>query len=276
VDAYEIRTAERFDAADIVAVLSAADLGSRQLAFLKRTLASPRCRTLMGWDGGRPVATALAIRLDGATAWLANVAVVPDHQRRGLGRTLVDRSLAWLLDGGAQTVSLLATEAGRGLYARLGFVPDGVVYDKYRIPARLAPKGPGTVRPGTLTEALRLDAEATGEGRAPLLEPFAKRVVVAGAAADGDGARGYALALPWGGGPVVARDDEVAHALWWHVYGQAAGARWAVPDSNAAARALARRYGLGADGVSVRMRYGPGPTAPGPAAIWAAYSLAAG
>jgi GNAT superfamily N-acetyltransferase len=270
---FEVTAAEGTDAADVAAVLARADLGSRQDAFLDLTLASEAARTFLVWDGGRPVATALALGF-GASGWLANVAVAPEHRRRGLGRRVAELAVAWLVEGGARTVSLLATEMGRPIYERMGFAPDGLPYDKYRIPPGLERRGQASVRPASLETALALDREATGEHRQVLLAPFADRMVEA-AGPDGSGL-GYALGLPWGGGPVVSADVESAHALWWHVYGRAAGARWAVPQGNAAARDLAARYGLTPDGTSLRMRYGPALDATGPSEVWAAWSLAAG
>lgn len=273
MDNVVVQTAERPDADDVAAVLAAAELGSRQMGFLDLTLASDAARTFLVWDGPRPVATALALAF-GASGWLANIAVVPAYRRRGLGARVSELALAWLVRGGARTVTLLATEAGRPVYERLGFASEGLPYAKYRIPPGLAPKGPVGVRPVDLDRALALDGQATGERRGMLLAPLADGLVEAVGA--GGAGSGYGLALPWGGGPVVSADAAAAHALWWHVYGQAAGARWAVAATNEGARALAARYGLPSDATSLRMRYGPPLGAPGPARVWAAWSLAAG
>lgn len=269
----ELRVARPGDARHVAAVLAAADLGSRQLPFLNLALSAPAARTVLVWDLQRPVATALALGY-GASGWIANVAVAPDYRRCGLGLRVTEAALSWLLRTGARTVRLLATDLGRPLYERLGFAPEGAPCDKYTVPDGLVPKGPTGVRPVAPEHALALDREATGECRDMLLRPFADRLV---GAATGDGApSGYALALPWGGGPVVAADEDAAHALWWHVYGRGRNTRWAVHPANAGARDLARRYDLSPAGTSLPMRYGEALAADGPAEVWALWSLAAG
>jgi GNAT superfamily N-acetyltransferase len=270
----EIGTARPGDGERVAAVLAAADLGSRQAGFLALTLGSTSAHTVLAWDGSRPVATALALGY-GESGWIGNVAVVPDHRRRGLGLRVTEVALAWLTGRGARTVHLLATDLGRPLYERLGFVAEGAPCDKYTVPDGLHPKGPTEVRPSGITRALALDHEATGEWRETMLAPFALHLVEPDLPAL-KGPVGYALRLPWGGGPVVATGEEGAHALWWHVYGSGGGVRWAVDPSNAGARDLARLYGLKPVGTSLRMRYGAPLPAPGPAAAWALWSLAAG
>ncbi|UOX86950.1 GNAT family N-acetyltransferase [Amycolatopsis sp. FBCC-B4732] len=72
----------------------------------------------------------VAVSFDGAPAARGRVAVAsgvavfdkietePDHRRRGLGRVVMHQLSAV---AGAETSALLATEAGRGLYASLGW-----------------------------------------------------------------------------------------------------------------------------------------------------------
>ncbi|ACQ80384.1 GCN5-related protein N-acetyltransferase [Beutenbergia cavernae DSM 12333] len=76
-----------------------------------------------------PTDTAVAMgRIIGDGGWyfhIADMATLPDHQRRGLGR----RILTWLLDEIATRapanpyVTLMADAPGRPLYRSMGFVP---------------------------------------------------------------------------------------------------------------------------------------------------------
>jgi GNAT superfamily N-acetyltransferase len=249
-----LTTADPDAAAAVVELVRASGLSTAQDAFVAFALASPAMRTWLAWQGERPVGTALALAL-GETGWIANVAVLPEARGRGTGGALTEAALAWLVAAGARGVHLLATELGQPVYERLGFAAEGGVYDKYTVPMGLAPfagEQPAVGR-GALKTALAIDAAATGERRAALIAPFAARV-----RATHDRDAGYALALPWGGGPIVALDDATARALWWRLYGSHAGLRWTVPAGNRAARLLARSYDLRPTGQSVRMRYGVG------------------
>lgn len=258
------------DRPHVEAILAAADLSSRQPPFLRFTLETPGLRTWLAWQGDDLVGTALAASF-GRTGWIGNVAVHPGHRRHGVGRSVTEAALAWLMAGGAVRVRLLATEMGRRLYQGLGFEPEGEPWDKYTIAPGLVAKGPTAVTSASLAACLAADEAATGDRREHLLGPFDDRLL---GVPEGDG---YGLALPWGGGPVVASTPDVGHALWWHVYGAAAGQRWAVPHENRAARELAQAYGLVHAGTSLPMRYGLASGASGrPDRVWAAWSLAVG
>ncbi len=56
-------------------------------------------------------------------AYLLNLYVYPEYRRRGVAKLLVETSVGWCRDAGYATVSLHASEVGRGLYASLGFHP---------------------------------------------------------------------------------------------------------------------------------------------------------
>lgn len=55
-------------------------------------------------------------------AWLADVIVDPDHRGRGLGRALVDGVLEDLAPLGLKRIVLKASESGRPLYERAGWI----------------------------------------------------------------------------------------------------------------------------------------------------------
>jgi ribosomal protein S18 acetylase RimI-like enzyme len=66
-------------------------------------------------------------RVIGDGGWyfhIADMAVLPEHQRRGLGSAVLDHLLQQIRDGAPDgaLVTLLADPPGRSLYTRHGFV----------------------------------------------------------------------------------------------------------------------------------------------------------
>ncbi|MCA5893901.1 GNAT family N-acetyltransferase [Isoptericola sp. NEAU-Y5] len=91
-------------------VHAAAVAGSRNYGIYRRST-------------GEQVAYARIVT-DGATfAWLADVIVDPAHRGRGLGTTVVTGALADVEPLGLRRVLLKASDEGRVVYERLGFVP---------------------------------------------------------------------------------------------------------------------------------------------------------
>jgi len=73
---------------------------------------------------GRPIAMGRVIG-DGGTAFqVVDIAVLPEHQGRGLGKRIMGEIAAWLRDHVPESgyVSLLADVPADGLYAQFGFV----------------------------------------------------------------------------------------------------------------------------------------------------------
>jgi GNAT superfamily N-acetyltransferase len=145
-----------------------------------------------------------------ATGWVHGIVVRPEHQRAGLGARLTETAVQWLRARGVGAVLLLATDAGRPVYERLGFVA-GERYGAFASPA------PGDVSevtverltPARLPAASVLDREATGEDRSRFIASLADGGWVA---VRGDDVVGFHLACPWGGGPTIARDADAGLA----------------------------------------------------------------
>jgi GNAT superfamily N-acetyltransferase len=89
-----------------------------------------------GWfledQAGRVVAGAGLISLefqaqarhpDPRRSWIVNVFTEPAHRRRGLAERLVRTIVAWGKDAGLRSLYLHASDHGRPLYDRLGFLP---------------------------------------------------------------------------------------------------------------------------------------------------------
>ena len=88
--------------------------------FYDLVLRTPSCQPLVGTIEGRVVATGLATA-SGAVGWLGAVVVDEPMRGRGYGRAMTEELCRRLRDAGCGTLSLVATEAGRPLYERLGF-----------------------------------------------------------------------------------------------------------------------------------------------------------
>src|SRR6266516_268905 len=130
----------------------------------------------------------------GATGWVGGVAVVPEARRAGLGRALTEAAIAWLQERGAGTIQLYATDLGRPVYERLGFVAEGacVTLGGPWQPG-WRPAGVRAARADDLQPALAVDRDATGEDRAALIE-------VTGGRLNGPD---LSLSLPDGNAPAI-------------------------------------------------------------------------
>jgi GNAT superfamily N-acetyltransferase len=212
----------------------------------------------------------------GASGWIGAVAVVPEARRTGLGHALTEAAVTWLRDSGVATIHLYATEMGRSIYQRLGFVAEGtcVSLGGSRRRSRRSP-GVRAARQGDLAAALALDRGATGEDRTGLLTalwpesaPGADRAgprttLGPGSAlvveADGQ-VVGFHLAGPWRpGGATVAADPASGLALLASTGGRPDDALPAlsVPEDNTAAIRAMETLGHAERSRTTRMRLGP-------------------
>ena len=156
--------------------------------------------------GGEIAGTAGATIFPGSppTGWVHGIVVRPEHQRTGLGARLTEASMEWLRARSVGAVLLLATDAGRPVYERLGFTA-GERYGSFAWPTT-APDPAATtepLHPGHLRAVLALDREATGEDRSGFIMSLAPSGWVA---RRGREITGFHVACPWGGGPTIARD----------------------------------------------------------------------
>jgi len=137
---YTLRAATAADAAHIAAQREAmfTDMGTEyretvaQFApWVKRHL---QAGTYVGWfveQGGQVVAGAGLLLHDWSPhfldpqplrAYLQNVYTLPEHRGRGLARALTQQAIAETRSRGIRTLSLHASQYGRPLYEKLGFV----------------------------------------------------------------------------------------------------------------------------------------------------------
>ncbi len=76
--------------------------------------------TYIAWDDDRPVG-AVTVTPTGDTAGISLMATPPEHQRKGFGRALLTQVIHDYRRRGVERFHLGATEAGRRLYASIGF-----------------------------------------------------------------------------------------------------------------------------------------------------------
>jgi GNAT superfamily N-acetyltransferase len=163
---------------------------------------------------GAILGTAMRFRWAADYATVGMVLVAPSQQGRGLGRQLMQA----LLDAdAAQAVMLNATEAGLGLYERLGFRPIGMVCQHQGIVA--TPSVESELRQACakdLSGLVALDAAAFGASRVPLIE----RLMAEGEIRmldNGGKLRGFGVRRLFGHGetigPLVAETEDDAIAL---------------------------------------------------------------
>jgi len=76
--------------------------------------------TYVAWGDDGPM-SAVSVTPTGNTAGISLMATPPEHQRKGMGRALLTRVIDDYRSRGVERFYLTATEAGRPLYASLGF-----------------------------------------------------------------------------------------------------------------------------------------------------------
>ena len=252
-----VRHARENEAGAIADLLSRAAFGptvSRLVAF-PRT--SPHGDVLVAENGSGEAAGAVCCVSFGATGWIGALGVAPEARRHGLGRALTEAAVGRLRERGAGTVLLFATDMGRPLYERLGFVAEGAATAWRGTAGAVA----GTLAVRRLREDDRdavgaLDHIATGEDRSNLFEALHP---LSGVAVDRGGAAvGWAAKAPYGAGiAICAADEEAGATLMAAAAGGPAPATLVVPDANATANANLRRWGFRAANAGERMRLGP-------------------
>jgi ribosomal-protein-alanine acetyltransferase len=99
----------------------------------------PRGRLWVAEVPGRGVVGYVGVELSllGGEADLVNLAVEPDHRRRGVGRRLVETAVAYCRDRGVPLIWLrvrAGNRTARRFYRRCGFATTGRFHDYYASP----------------------------------------------------------------------------------------------------------------------------------------------
>ncbi|HEX2102984.1 MAG TPA: GNAT family N-acetyltransferase [Solirubrobacteraceae bacterium] len=251
-----VRDAAEHEAAAIGELLSRAGFGPTVGGLVAFPADSPHGDVLVAERHERPVG-AVCCASFGATGWIGALGVLPEARRRGVGQALTAAACERLRARGAETVLLFATDMGRPLYDRMGFVAEGNA-TAWRGTA-------GVARAGITLRSLRetdrpalaaIDERATGERRGAVLDELRP---LQGLMAERDGeAAGFAVTSPWGAGVAICADvPEAGVALMAAAAGGPGAATMVVPDRNPAAAEALRRWDFTAAAAGERMRLGP-------------------
>jgi GNAT superfamily N-acetyltransferase len=172
-------------------------------------------RCLGGCVDGRIVATATLSSYGDRLGWVGMVLVDQEHRRRGYGTTMLDAVISLGQQVGIPTLGLDATDLGRPLYEKRGFVA-GLPINRWMGEAT-ARTGGGAVTPGQSdwNDILSLDRELLGVDRSPLLRMIAVEAgVIARIVRKSGQLAAFAPARPGRTashiGPVIARNSDAA------------------------------------------------------------------
>lgn len=237
----------------------------------------PFCEAVAAEAGGEVAGIGFGTG-NGPVGWVGMVCVRPRYQGRGIGRALTERVAERLEDRGCRALALTATEAGRPLYEKMGFVTE-TFYHGFSGPGLDPEPPPPNVRrmlPEDLAAVCQLDLRTTGEDRSHLLQALEGPGWVA-VGEDGE-VSGYHLPAPWGGGPTIVPDPEDAAALVRLVRalaGPEGAPRFWLASENEGGLELMRGIGFEEAGRLPRMIRG-GPVSWRPEALWGVFSLGKG
>jgi GNAT superfamily N-acetyltransferase len=240
-----------------VDVLRRAGFGTQVARLLEYPRRSPNGAILVAEGGGGGVSGVACVAAFATTGWIGALGVAPEARRRGLGAALTEAAVRWLRARGSQTVLLYATEAGRPVYDRLGFVTEERAV-AWRGVSGAAP--PADLLRLTESDRARmgaLDRLVTGERREAVLDTI---LPLAGVAVDGGdaGLAGWAIASPWGAGTAIAAArPEIGVALMAAATAGPAAGTLIVPDGNGAATDALHAWRFVRLNDALRMRLGP-------------------
>ncbi|HEX2084572.1 MAG TPA: GNAT family N-acetyltransferase [Solirubrobacteraceae bacterium] len=208
----------------------------------------------------------------GATGWIGALGVLPRVRRRGIGELLTRTAIEWLEERGARTSLLYATEMGRRVYERVGFVAEAPARAWRGTPPGPVPSRVRRLRPGDREAILALDRAATAEDRSPVLDRL-PALLGLGLERDDGTLAAYALNTPWGAGPaVVADDEESGLTMLRALVLEPQPVTVTVPADNPGVGSVLARWGFQPVNTALRMRYGP-PVGHDPTRMFGLFNL---
>jgi GNAT superfamily N-acetyltransferase len=240
-----------------VDVLRRAGFGTQVARLLEYPRRSPDGAILVAEAGQGGVIGVACCASFGQTGWIGALGVAPEARRQGLGTGLTEAAVRWLRNRGAATVLLYATEAGRPVYERLGFVAEERAVAWRGVAGAAPPLDLQRLGDGDRGRLRALDRAVTGERRDAVLDAIHP---LAGVFAPGgvDGMTGWAIASPWGAGTAIAATrPETGVALRAAATSGPAAGTLIVPDGNPAAGDALRAWRFVRLNDALRMRLGP-------------------
>jgi GNAT superfamily N-acetyltransferase len=257
------------------------DWGDRR-GFFHFAAAHAECRPFVAIDPDGAILGTGVATINGSVGWVGTIYVVPERRGEGIGRALTAAVVDALDDARCATQVLVATDAGRRVYEKLGFA----IQTRYRIlesdalPAASDGVGDLAIRPfgaADVPAAAALDRAATGEDRAHLIAAFATEPGSWALAADGT-LRAFLVRPPWGGGATIGPDVDHAVRLLDHrrrLAGPGGRVRAGLLDENVDGLARLRGAGWTEAWSAVRMIRGA-PLDWTPERIWGQFNHALG
>ena len=250
----EVRPARADD--PVARTLDEAGFGPHVARLLGYPRDSPHGEILVGATGRDRLVGGACCASFGATGWIGALGVLPRNRRRGVGELLTKHAVEWLEGRGARTVLLYATDMGRPVYDRCGFVAEARARAWRGTPPGAPPQGLRRLRPSDRDPIRALDTACTGEDRSAVLEMLP---ALLGLGYERDGRlAGFALNTPWGAGPaVIAEDAEAGEALLRGLVLEPQPLTITVPDDNEAGSKILADWGFQPVNTALRMRHGP-------------------
>jgi predicted N-acetyltransferase YhbS len=188
------------------------DWGDRR-AQLTFAAADPGSMAFIAELDGTVIGTGIAT-LHGSVAWIGTIWVHPGSRRTGLGMALTQATMDAADAAGCLTYVLVATDAGRRLYEKIGFEVE-TTYRILEAPGLAGVPDPRirAFRDLDLAAMAALDARATGEDRRRVLTAFAGPDTSRCLEHPDGSLGGFIVRAPWGGGATIAPDIEDAMAI---------------------------------------------------------------
>jgi len=225
-------------------------------------------------DDGTLAGTLTAVRHGPSLGWIGMMLVDPRQRRKGIATALMNAGVAHLRALGVPTVKLDATEAGREVYRRMGFVDECAVT---RCTAEFGQfheqelvRATSLMLEADLEAAVAFDAEVSGVDRSNLLR-LLQRGYPQGAFVHRAGAGavdGYVMVRPgdraWHIGPWIAAADDIALNLLYQALACVGTDQKLIVDVSTrcpTAAVILEPFGFRSVRTCTRMTLGPsGPT----------------
>lgn len=205
-------------------------------------------------EGGRALGYITSVKY-GKSGWIGNLLVASQVRSRGIGRTLMEQTVATLLKHRVETVWLTASERGAALYQKLGFMPIDTIF---RWTGKGTTKKASPEAEVNLESVRVVDRAGWGDKRDSLLE------VTCGRGEIYSSSGGYICCQPWKNGVQIGPWGCLIQPQAEQLLDQAlagAGQRvfLDVPAGNHAAVALLLERGFTVKGSNILMYLGAAP-----------------